>query len=130
MPAISKKIKIVIAAASALMTLLFSGFIFLIIVIMVLIGGSEMQVQQYQEDIPSIFSDSVLAYEDTVIRECIGQDIGEYSSVVLAMMQVISNGEGEYRIITPKSFKPSGTVKATLYDSDANALASIEYTPE
>ena len=95
MPAISKKIKIVIAAASALMTLLFSGFIFLIIVIMVLIGGSEMQVQQYQEDIPSIFSDSVLAYEDTVIRECIGQDIGEYSSVVLAMMQVISNGEGE-----------------------------------
>lgn len=42
-------------------------------------------------------------------------------------MSLISNGEGEYRIITPKSFTPSGTVKATLYDSDMNELASIEY---
>ena len=62
----------------------------------------------------------------TVVYEAI--EDGEV--VDTGKMSLISNGEGEYRIITPKSFKPSGTVKATLYDSDANALASIEYTPE
>ena len=62
----------------------------------------------------------------TVVYEAL--EDGEVVST--GKMSLISNGEGEYRIITPKSFKPSGTVKATLYDSDANALASIEYTPE
>ncbi len=62
----------------------------------------------------------------TVVYEAI--EDGEVVST--GKMSLISNGEGEYRIITPKSFKPSGTVKATLYDSDENALGSIEYTPE
>ncbi len=62
----------------------------------------------------------------TVVYEAI--EDGEVVST--GKMSLISNGEGEYRIITPKSFKPSGTVKATLYDSDENAIASIEYTPE
>lgn len=59
----------------------------------------------------------------TVVYEAI--EDGEVVST--GNMSLISNGEGEYRIITPKSFTPSGTVKATLYDSDMNELASIEY---
>lgn len=41
--------------------------------------------------------------------------------------QVITNGEGEYRVLDPKNFTPSGTVKATLYDSDMKEICSVEY---
>ena len=43
---------------------------------------------------------------------------------------VITNGPGEMRVLTPKNFVPSGTVRVTLYDSDMNALASTEYHAE
>ena len=59
----------------------------------------------------------------TVVYEAI--ENGEVVST--GKMSLISNGEGEYRIITPKSFTPSGTVKATLYDSDMTELCSTEY---
>ena len=41
--------------------------------------------------------------------------------------KVITNGEGEYRVLNPKNFTPSGTVKATLYDSDMKEICSVEY---
>ena len=43
---------------------------------------------------------------------------------------VTTNGPGELRVLTPKNFIPSGTVRVTLYDSDMNALASTEYQAE
>lgn len=42
-------------------------------------------------------------------------------------IKVTSNGAGEFRVLYPKTFTPSGTVNATLYDSDMNEICSIEY---
>lgn len=42
-------------------------------------------------------------------------------------MKVITNGAGEYRVIYPKSFTPSGTVTATLCGKDMNSICSTEY---
>lgn len=41
--------------------------------------------------------------------------------------RVITNGAREYRVIYPKSFTPSGTVTATLYDKDMNSICSTKY---
>lgn len=48
-------------------------------------------------------------------------------TVSTGKMRVISNGPGEYRVVYPKSFTPSGTVTATLYDSGMNKICSVEY---
>ena len=44
--------------------------------------------------------------------------------------KVITNGAGEYRVMNPKDFTPSGTVTATLYDIEMNELATVEYEVE
>lgn len=44
-----------------------------------------------------------------------------------AQMKVITNGEGEYRVMYPKTFTPSGKMTATLYDSEMNEICSTEY---
>lgn len=64
-------------------------------------------------------------------------DEGEYNvgfeavengeTVSSAVIKVITNGAGESVVVYPKRFKPSGTVKATLYDSDMKELSSVEY---
>ncbi len=44
--------------------------------------------------------------------------------------KVTTNGAGEFFVIYPGGFTPSGTVTATLYDSEMNELATVEYEVE
>lgn len=44
--------------------------------------------------------------------------------------KVTTNGAGEFLVMYPGSFTPSGTVTATLYDSEMNELATVEYEVE
>ena len=63
--------------------------------------------------------------EDTYTVVCEKIENGEV--VNSGKRNVIVNGAGEYGVIYPKGFDPSGTVKVTLYDSEMNALCSAEY---
>ena len=40
--------------------------------------------------------------------------------------KVTTNGAGEFLVMYPGSFTPSGTVTATLYDIEMNELATVE----
>lgn len=44
--------------------------------------------------------------------------------------KVTTNGAGEFLVMYPGSFTPSGTVTATLYDIEMNELATVEYEVE
>ena len=44
--------------------------------------------------------------------------------------KVTTNGAGEFLVMYPGSFTPSGTVTATLYDSEMSELATVEYEVE
>ena len=44
--------------------------------------------------------------------------------------KVTTNGAGEFFVIYPGGFTPSGTVTATLYDIEMNELATVEYEVE
>ncbi len=44
-----------------------------------------------------------------------------------AKMKVIVEVAGEYRVIYPKTFTPSGNIKATLYDGEMKEICSVEY---
>lgn len=57
-----------------------------------------------------------------IVRFKCGDNVGD--------RKVITNGAGEYRVINPKDFTPSGTVTATLYDIEMNELATVEYEVE
>ena len=57
-----------------------------------------------------------------IVRFKCGDNVGD--------RKVITNGAGEYRVMNPKDFTPSGTVTATLYDIEMNELATVEYEVE
>lgn len=63
--------------------------------------------------------------ENTYIVGFEAKENGEVVST--GSMKTITNGAGEYRVIYPKSFTPSGSVTATLYDRDMKSICSTEY---
>ena len=44
-----------------------------------------------------------------------------------AKINVRADAPGEYPVIYPKKFTPSGTITATFFDSDMNELGSVDY---
>ena len=58
----------------------------------------------------------------------VGYESKENGEVVSSgKMNVTVNDPGESVVVYPRTFTPSGTVTATLYDSDMNVLCSVDY---
>lgn len=128
--ALSRKAKALIISSVTSFIMAFGGFLLIIIIIMVMAGGKNEIIQQQQDNIADDkFSDAVMAYENVVIEECVNQDIEDYISVILAMMQILTGGDGQdpmkatYKETNLK-YKPEAGMKIT--DPEYSIKAGVE----